>query len=435
MIVKPNTALTYGVIASIFLWAATVSWWRDAARLCEGIIILASIVCAKDLFGSLKRRGSLFLLILSAVLLLIMAYANYWANTQFDASFNHDRFSRFYIKLLLFIPIGAWLAKQPKAVYGLVLALVLGLIATLLTDDPSIQWRKVSVASRIDFGFSNAQHAAMYGASVLLVGLSFLPKAWQVKRANYRYVLVFILIILIGISALMVFLTKTRGVWLGLLAAMPVGLYVVVNSLAYFKSRSSLLPVGVSALLSLIVVVGVFQSNAVSSRLLVEWDTYQQVIDGQFDDLPMSSTGIRVKQWLLAVELISDRPLSGYGGGTKALLIAESDLPNSAKTNFEHFHNSYLELAVAYGVFAILFFIAIMGFLLYRVMAYSKQSDACSTVTGLGLTWIVFFIVANLFESYVMYRTGYSLLGIIGGIVLALSLPKPINAQSGSTTP
>ncbi|MDA9004070.1 O-antigen ligase family protein [bacterium] len=421
MILKTNRNISLFMVVVILVWAVTVGWYRDTARLAEGLLILASVLCAKDLYQQDKRPFVLWLLGAGVIFSILMACVNHWAAGQYDPSLNHDRFSRFYIKLLLFIPIGGWLLIQKQAVYWMVAALALGIAISALFDSPTEDWSKMTIHSRMALGFGNAQHAAMYGGSLLLVALCMLPGTGRLNHLWGRWLARLGLLVLVLMGVLIVILTKTRGVWLGLIAALPIGAFFFIKSMPYFRRQHSWVSVAASVLLSVLITGSLLQLDMFSQRLKAELEVHQQVLQGELDNLPLGSTGIRLKQWGLAVELMKKRPLLGYGGDTKTLLIAESTLPKRAKNNFGHFHNSYLDLGVAYGVLAIGFFMAIMMYLMVRSLRYLGSPGAHSAFACLGLTWAVFFIITNGFESYVMYRTGYSLLGIVGGIIFALT--------------
>ena len=105
-------------------------------------------------------------------------------------------------------------------------------------------------------------------------------------------------------------------------------------------------------------------------------------------------------------------------------------MPEAAITGFGHFHNSYLELAVAYGLGAPVVFIAILLFLLIRALKARKNGHLSIEFTCFSVSWVTFFFIVNLFESYVMYRTGYFLLMLLGGIIYGVTSKSYINRKS-----
>jgi O-antigen ligase len=99
-------------------------------------------------------------------------------------------------------------------------------------------------------------------------------------------------------------------------------------------------------------------------------------------------------------------------------------MPKAAIGNFGHFHNSYLELGVAYGLGATAIFLFLLCFLFCRIISALKSQQLSPGLAYIGLSWLIFFSIANIFESYVMYRSGYTLFSIIGGALYGLSIPK-----------
>ena len=356
-----------------------------------------------------------------------MIYANYWATTHYEQELNHDRFSRFYTKLLLFIPVGWWLSRQRYSSYLLAGCFVLGVIMTILINGLPSMPIKISLSSRLGLGFTNAQHGAMYGGSLLLISLCLIPKVFSISKVNLRFLAVVGIFFLTAFSLWIIIVTKSRGIWLGLAVVIPPGLFFLFRGLAYFKRHSTWKAIIASLLASTLLLIAVSQVGFVKSRMLAELDTRQLLLQGEFSKLPMSSIGIRVAQWSFAVDLIKERPLLGYGGDTKKWLIAQSPMPKKAKANFGHFHNSYLELAVAYGVLALGLFIAIITLLMYRSFKCLSASGGTHPFVYLGVLWPLFFAIANIFESYVMYRTGYALLAIVGGIIYGVTYRHIVN--------
>jgi O-antigen ligase len=105
-------------------------------------------------------------------------------------------------------------------------------------------------------------------------------------------------------------------------------------------------------------------------------------------------------------------------------------MPKGAIGNFGHFHKSYLELGVAYGLCATFIFMFMLGFLLYRVIKTYNDKQISAEFACLGTSWITFFTIINIFESYVMYRTGYFLFIIFGGIIYGITSKPYIKTKN-----
>lgn len=118
-----------------------------------------------------------------------------------------------------------------------------------------------------------------------------------------------------------------------------------------------------------------------------------------------------------------EAPLTGYGGATKYKLIEKSDMSDLIKNNFGHFHNGYLEMAVAYGLPGLLLLPLLLTVLASRTFRAWRYDKLPTDFMLFGLLSLIFFAVVNLFESYPMYRTGYFFMGILGGSLYTLTRP------------
>jgi hypothetical protein len=71
-----------------------------------------------------------------------------------------------------------------------------------------------------------------------------------------------------------------------------------------------------------------------------------------------------------------------------------------------------------------------LGFLLYRVIKTYNDKQISAEFACLGTSWITFFTIINIFESYVMYRTGYFLFIIFGGIIYGITSKPYIKTKN-----
>jgi O-antigen ligase len=184
-----------------------------------------------------------------------------------------------------------------------------------------------------------------------------------------------------------------------------------------------------AALLTIFLIIG-SSSQSISSRVSTTTNHILHLSQLELKEIPISSAGVRLHQWNLALDLIKEKPILGHGGSTKKHLIKISNMPKRAIGNFGHFHNSYLELGVAYGLGATFIFIFILGFLLYRIIKAYKNNKISSEFALWGVSWIVFFAIINSFESYVMYRTGYFLFIVFGGIIYGITSKPYIHKKN-----
>lgn len=165
---------------------------------------------------------------------------------------------------------------------------------------------------------------------------------------------------LLGTAALLA--TQTRGAWLGVIGA---GLVMVVLEFGRLRAAPSRFAtaLGVAA----IAIVLLATVSPVASRV-------RSIVD------PSVGTGRgRLIQWERTLDLISERPVLGWGPETYAFTfpqfidarfertVAREVIPDRA-------HNIFLDIAAAAGLFGAIAYLAIVG-MIVRVVARLKERD------------------------------------------------------------
>jgi O-antigen ligase len=158
-------------------------------------------------------------------------------------------------------------------------------------------------------------------------------------------------------------------------------------------------------------------------RISSELYAIEQMQTHQLKDTPSTSATIRLTLWRTAAEAIAKRPLTGYGGAARKIVLKDAGLPVHLVGQIGHFHNSYLELWLSYGVLGPLVFIGILILLGWRLIAASRQKCLAPDFALFGLSWLAFFATVNIFESYVSYRSGAYLIFIVGGALYSIAIP------------
>ena len=424
---------------SVVLFASTIFADRGLNRIAETLLILSVLLSLKTLLTYEKSNKGLWIYLLIPIAFLFMTLVNHMAVISYPfLDLNHEQFSKRYLRLFYFAFIGWWIIKQPKLVWPLIVCLSAAFIIEVVASGDIQKYFEFEVipsrphqVPRFSFGFSNAQHSAIFAGSLLLFYLSISPKIITMTNKYYKITaVIFILTVLLS-TVFVALVSQTRAVWLGLLIASLIAVIpwiLLLSEKSKYFSRSKITIFFCSLLIGIIFALSF--NTAISSRIESTAKDIVHLSTLEIKDIPTSSTGIRLHQWNLALELIKEKPLLGYGGATKKHLIKISTMPEAAITGFGHFHNSYLELAVAYGLGAPVVFIAILLFLLIRALKARKNGHLSIEFTCFSVSWVTFFFIVNLFESYVMYRTGYFLLMLLGGIIYGVTSKSYINRKS-----
>jgi O-antigen ligase len=203
-------------------------------------------------------------------------------------------------------------------------------------------------------------HALTYGNTisliVILVFVILITKTYTTKIELYSYILLFILYF----TSLI--LTLSRGPIL--FTTITLSVILVLK----YKSKGIIF----SLIIILIFTSLIFTNTTFKNRFNDFFNNSYNVSNTSF--------GTRVVLWKSSLEIIRDNPIFGIGNNIKKYFDQYIDVPVSSKA---HSHNSYLTLAVYYGVPALLILMAILGMLLYR---FYNSDDQFTKLAGLGIT-------------------------------------------------
>lgn len=410
-------------IGGLWVFAGSVLLSRDLSNLGLNLFLVGSFLSTPAIYrGDPDARWYLLVLLCAAWMLTV--------NTFFAAGaedLTHWKHSREHLKIFLFLLCGWWLGGAERSVWTLILVGVGGVLAVVIAHGSS-DWSLLGEGARLKFGFRNQQHSAAIFATVLLGVLCFARRAFstEARSKSSRWLRIVLWTGLLASSLVVIITSQTRQVWLGLVVAGTVILWLKLQSGVgrRIRRRVSL------ALIASVLLVGTALPilmpatlDAIWSRSATELAGVKGLVAGETDEVQVNSLTIRLLIWQLGLESALDRPWIGHGAGYSRELIATSDLPESIRAEIGHLHNSYLELWVAYGLAGALVFAGVLIALARRGLHAWRAGWMPSDLAVFGLSWLAFFATINLFESYVSYRSGQLLLLVVGGIVYGLALP------------
>lgn len=411
------------IIGVTSLAALALLFWlsRDFSRIGEGLLLLTLLLSGKQIWKSDRDE---WLWLLMSGWLCFMVAVNAWASMTYpELAGTHNRYSRYYIKIFFFLAAGWWLGDNLKSIFWLFLLSTLGIYTEAWFNGGWDIWKLLLAGYRVDFGFKNAQHTSILFGTILL-GLACF---WRRFFTNRLWVITAPLWILLTTTAIIVVIgTQSRQVWLALLICMISVIFFAITNLlrdGFRWSRWSSLALAITALI-VIITSSFFQpGQVIKQRLSAENAIIQQILSGDINNLSVTSVGVRIQQWAFAWQQTMAAPLTGHGGATKHALIPQSDLPQQIKSDYGHVHNSYLELGLAYGLPGLLLLPLVLSTLTYRLFAAWRIGSVPLDFTLFGLLALLFFLVVNVFESYIMYRSGYFFMLVVGGAIYSKTRP------------
>lgn len=370
------------------------------------------------LFGGALRRTAPALFLISALVIVLTSWGLSWLD--------HPQWAETSPKVhrltnwCAFIAV-AWLLRGKTSWTLAVWSLAgLALLLTLWIRGDGIQeWLKGLNGVRVDFGLNNAQHTGMLTGTVFLGVLAYTrkilaPGRWQLVRT------------LAWVAALVVFgtalvISQTRTVWIGAFAGLCVyfiGLLVWIFRMPpQHKTRMMLTTLSGLILLTALAVYKL--EPVIEKRLHAEQEIIEGLTSLKLKDDGSSSISYRTNSWKTAVPWIVERPLIGWGGNGRGLVLDHSpDLPDWFMAKTGHLHSTYVDTLVNFGLLGLALFLAILGWTLIRAYQAWRQDYMSSEMFLFLIAFSIFWLTINLTESYMYYSTGqYAFALVIGGIV------------------
>ncbi|MDZ7385141.1 MAG: O-antigen ligase family protein [candidate division KSB1 bacterium] len=197
------------------------------------------------------------------------------------------------------------------------------------------------------------------------------------------------------------FLTNTRGSWLGLAVAL-----VVMASLVDWR---------------LVVVVPVL---AILAYLAVPGEYKARV--SHFFDPHYRTNAYRITWWKTGWRIFKDHPVTGVGDIDTGAIYRKYMGPEETQA-VGHFHNNFVHIAVTLGALGLAAFTFLMVRILLLLVAARRaaRSPALREVTLAGLCGFVAFLVNGLFEwNYGDAEVATLLWWLVGMVVAAVVLTR-----------
>lgn len=329
-------------------------------------------------------------------------------------------------KWFLFLFFVLWL---PRISFGVPLIWTTSIIGFLLmpwTNGLGITELELAIDNRrIDVGTMNAQHAAMLAGIMLLGSLALFVKSFTTK--TYKKTLTGIAFCASVMSIALLYATQTRGVWLGVAIA-SISLIILYF---YLSAKSNSINASSRLLVPAIVVIVVttfliaLNSN-VSNRISKESDSLVLALQGKIEEMPLDSTGIRLRSWYFAGPFLAEKPWFGWGpDGSKLIMQESAALPPELKPQFGHLHNTYLDITAQFGILGLALYASLLGWLILRLIKAFKSNAISLSVFLFGFSFFIYWTIVNIFESYMLFSSGkYAFTIVCAGIISLATSPE-----------
>lgn len=414
---QPEIISVFGLFLCL-IFAVSKLYIQDISKIVEPILVFLGFWCIYRYGKGVSLFTPMVLLWLSIIIPLISWMFAYHAEPEWVS--NSPQLEKF-ARLFIFIPLAWFLKRNTKHVF-----LFWGSSAAMIILMPWTTgggWGELISAldgARLgqDWEVKNAQHVALFFGFVLIALLVFAGRLMNIWRAAW-----FVWGILVLLTCYILLGTQTRAAWIALCAS-----FIVFLGFAFYRFLKGALRVSKKALIVLLVltllVLGFVQKTimpVVEQRVLDSSDNQVllQLLEGDFDNIPYTSWGIRANTWKAAVEHIAERPLTGWGGKGQAIAIDRSKwLPEWIKERFGHMHNIYIALLLQYGFLGFIFYFIWIGWIVFIVFRAYKQGQLSQDIVLFTVLSLAFWSVISLAESYLFFWTGvYCIQTLFAGLL------------------
>ncbi|PWW38175.1 O-antigen ligase [Chromohalobacter israelensis] len=406
-------------LSLLALYGALRILWPAVGELAGTAMALFGLIAVLTWGKGLKGSAALWLLLAAIGVQILSWVLGYFHHPDWVSSNPEiDRLA----KLFIFIGVAWWLGGSTRWTLALWGAAVIGYVIAAFVHGGGVQeWLAGINGQRVGFGIRNNQHGSML-FGVCLVGLVVFSRRVFMHSGRGRLPLMFVWSLLTLVSLTGVLIGQTRAVWLALCVAAFVGIAIWLLWLAKSNgARYMLRYVAIVSCVLVVVVIGAVYAfkSTLNQRVTRELPVIEKVLDGDLQNIPYSSVGVRIHTWVAASEWIAERPLVGWGGEGRSLVIDHTEwLPDDIKERFGHLHNFFLEVWVAYGVLG-LGVIAALAFWIGRGTWLAWRAGVIPNDMALfGAAFFVYWMIVNQFESYNSFWTGVYVHNlIVGGLV------------------
>ncbi len=404
--------------STLMTYAALRVLWPEVGSPAETLTALLGLG-AILVYGNKLRYSAPMWLLGAAILVQLLSWTlGYFHHPEWVSE--NPKIDRL-AKLFIFISVAWWLGGSTKRTLFLWFLAFLGYIAsTFILGGGLAEWKAGLSGQRVGFGIRNSQHGAMLFGVAFLGLLIFSSRFLAAGRWRKLRALTWTL--LITISSIGVLIGQTRAVWLALSLAIPSTLIFWFFQAGNLKSitfnKNSLL-FGFATSVTLCVGLVLFFYQPLMERVTTESQVMVQLLDGNFESIPYTSIGIRINTWIAALEWIEQRPLVGWGGEARGLVIDHTSwLPPFVKANFGHLHNFLLEVWVAYGLLGVGVIATLVIWIGLRTWQAWRAGVMPGDIALFGAGFFIYWLIVNQFEAYNAFWTGVFVHNlVVGGLV------------------
>lgn len=373
------------IFIACILYTITALPRLEISDLFKNIIIFGSLPALFYNFPNYNK--SIFWLALISILLQIISWAHALAYIPEFAKSSPDL--KPLSSLFLFVLIAIWIDGSNLRRIALFSSVILSFVSTAFYDIYTNDSLSLALSGyRIDYGMHNAQFTSMLSVVVCILTVYMLAKLPD-KRKVVKLSLYALGSSVIAFALFSLYASQSRQVWLAVIVLLSLAPIVLVGT----KHIRKLV---ITYSLLTVTLIGIFQLGTVKQRVFYESSIISILIQGNWDNIPMTSIGLRVNSWLEASKWIVERPILGSDFNAISYVTRTAEkFQTEELQGFGHLHNYYLEVWVAFGIVGLIF-LAVF----YREIAVNVVNHQGKEERYLLYSFLIFWFIISMFESY-----------------------------------
>lgn len=289
------------------------------------------------------------------------------------------------------------------------LYVTLGLLYVLfLRQGAYQQWLDAFHGLRSNWGVYSVADISLFSAISLLYLLMF-SLSKKNDASNKIFYFLRALSLLGGILFLtLIALGQMRGIWLALVVALIFSALLLWLSVGKdVVRRHSLGLIFFSVALFGVMSWGPIPT-LIKNRILAENYAISMIAEGRWDDVPLTSVGIRINIWRDGLGYISERPFLGWHY-TKLRNIKISEAKYSHvkyPQKFSHFHNGYIDMLFLYGISGFIYILVLAMCILWYCYTLLMKGCLENWRFLFGCSCFIVLLVGDFTDPYITYSSG-----------------------------
>ncbi len=309
-------------------------------------------------------------------------------------------------RIMAFSAVGYWLGGRLINIHIFLTLVLLSSLIAIFNVDIFQNFSNLFNGERVSSGIGNSQYTASLFGLIIIGMICFfcdflsyaLPKKLFIAYLTlYLSTLSLCIIVLIG--------SQTRAAIIAMDVIYVVSLFHIIYYLKFKSVSKKAKKLFFTYVLISFFVLSSSTYNTIEKRSDNDKAVIENIAAKGFENIAMSSLGVRINSWIEVSEWIKEKPIHGWGGKANSYVFKYSNFPENIK-KFGHFHNSYIDFILSYGFSGLALIFFTFYWLNKQAYIFSKENEKYIGVWIFTLYGTIFMSFINFFESYLFYSIG-----------------------------